>query len=305
MVGFNCHGCQLNFLGRLSVLSRNGLLTMTAASKKTDEVIAETAPRRRGRPPKAASAIGAEPILSRNVIIDRASEMARTMPLDQVSTVQIAKEMGVAPGLIRYYLGSRDDLISGVLNSYYRRRLEALPALTGDWRSDVEKIARISYALARDIPGVSLYIASHNRFRLFQSVGPGEIDYGLALFNHTTSCFLQGGFSADQTALAYHLLAQYLLSSSIAAAGRQSPGEHSAYIRGKLDAASDDRYPAAKLVGKAFSELSADRAFDEGLRVLLEGFEQWLAIPAKESDRTAPRAARRKRATQPTQDQNL
>ncbi|WP_321796148.1 TetR/AcrR family transcriptional regulator [Caballeronia sp. J97] len=278
---------------------------MTAASKKTDKVIAETAPRRRGRPPKAASAIGAEPILSRNVIIDRATDMARTMPLDQVSMVQIAKEMGVAPGLIHYYLGSRDDLISGVLNSHYRRRLEALPALTGNWRSDIEKIARISYSIALDIPGISLYIASHNRFRLFQSVAPGEIDYGLALFNHTMSCFLQGGFSADQTALAYHLLAQFLLSSSISAAGRQSPAEHSAYIRGKFEAASDDRYPAAKLVGKAFSELSADRAFDEGLRVLLEGFERWLAAPAKASDKTAPRAAGRKRAAQPGQNQNL
>ncbi|WP_284508076.1 TetR/AcrR family transcriptional regulator C-terminal domain-containing protein [Caballeronia sp. GAOx1] len=270
---------------------------MTAApKKKTDEVIAEATPRRRGRPPKAASAIGAEPILSRNVIIERASEMARETPLDQVSMVQLAKEFGVAPGLIHYYLGSRDDLISGVLNSYYRRRLEALPALTGDWRPDVEKIARTSYALARDMPGVSLYIASHNRFRLFQSVGPGETDYGLALFNHTTSCFLQGGFSAQQTALAYHLLAQYLLSSSVSAAGRQSPAEHSAYIRGKFDAAPDDRYPAAKLVGKEFSELSADRAFDEGLRLLLDGFEQWLGPGIDGSDIAAPRAARRKRA---------
>ncbi|WP_109479424.1 TetR/AcrR family transcriptional regulator [Paraburkholderia sp. C35] len=268
---------------------------MTAASRKTDEVIAEAAPRRRGRPPKTASAIGAEPILSRNVIIDRASEMTRTMPLDQVSMVQLAKEFGVAPGLIHYYLGSRDDLISGVLNSYYRRRLEALPALTGRWRADVEKIARISYSFSLDMPGVSLYVASHNRFRLFQSVSPGEIDYGLALFNHTTSAFLQGGFSADQTALAYHLLAQYLLSSNVSAAGRQSPAEHSAYIREKFDAASADSYPAAKIVGTAFSELSADRAFDEGLRLLLDGFEHWIGSQVAEADTVAPRAAKRKR----------
>lgn len=269
---------------------------MTAASKKAEQVTIETTPRRRGRPPKTASAIGAEPILSRNVIIDRATQMAREMPLDQVSMVQLAKEFSVAPGLIHYYLGSRDDLISGVLNTYYRRRLEALPALTGDWRPDIEKIARISFSLAREMPGVSLYIASHNRFRLFQSVGPGEVDYGLALFNHTTSCFLQGGFSADQTALAYHLLAQYLLSSSVSAAGRQSPAEHSAFIRGKFDAAPDERYPAAKIVGKAFSELSADRAFDEGLRLLLNGFEQWLAPSAAVRDLAAPRAGKRKRA---------
>ncbi|RQR27779.1 MULTISPECIES: TetR/AcrR family transcriptional regulator [unclassified Burkholderia] len=268
---------------------------MTDAPRNKTESAGETVPRRRGRPPKTASAIGTEPLLSRKVIIERASEMARSMPLDQVSMVQLSKEFGVAPGLIHYYLGSRDDLISGVLNGYYRQRLEALPALTGDWRPDVEKIARISYAFAREMPGVSLYIASHNRFRLFQAVGPGETDYGLALFNHTTSAFLQGGFTAEKTALAYHLLAQYLLSSSVAAAGRQSPAEHSDYIRDKFEAASDDRYPAAKLVGSAFSKLSADCAFDEGLRLLLDGFEQWPRSHGEALESSLPRTSRRKR----------
>ncbi|MEX3985554.1 TetR/AcrR family transcriptional regulator [Paraburkholderia sp. EG287A] len=237
-------------------------------------------------------------MLSRNVIIDRASEMAKTMPLDQISMVQLAKEFGVAPGLIHYYLGSRDDLISGVLNGYYRRRLEALPALTGDWRPDVEIIARTSFSLAREMPGVSLYVASHNRFRLFQSVAPGEIDYGMALFNHITSAFLQGGFAADRAALAYHLLAQYLLSSSISAAGRQSPAEHSGYLRGKFDEVSGDRYPAAKIVGVAFSQLSAEQAFDEGLKLLLDGFVSWqvqgAAAPAGVKQQTS-RAPRRNR----------
>jgi AcrR family transcriptional regulator len=266
---------------------------MTAGTKRKLEIPAEAPPRRRGRPPKTAAPIGAEAMLSRNVIIERASEMAKTIALDQVSMVQLAKEFGVAPGLIHYYLGSRDDLISGVLNAYYRRRLEALPALTGDWRSDIEIIARSSFALAREMPGVSLYVASHNRFRLFQSVAPGEIDYGMALFNHITSGFLQGGFSADRAALAYHLLAQYLLSSSISAAGRQSPAEHSSYLRGKFDAVSDDRYPAAKIVGAAFSGLNAERAFDEGLKLLLDGFDSWLVKVVPEG--SASRALRKVR----------
>ncbi|MEX3950759.1 TetR/AcrR family transcriptional regulator [Paraburkholderia sp. EG287B] len=265
---------------------------MTARTTRKPETPAELPPRRRGRPPKSAAPIGAESLLSRNVIIERASEMAKTLPLDQVSMVQLAKEFGVAPGLIHYYLGSRDDLISGVLNGYYRRRLEALPALTGNWRSDVEIIARTSYSLAREMPGVSLYVASHNRFRLFQAVAPGEIDYGMALFNHITSAFLQGGFAADRAALAYHLLAQYLLSSSISAAGRQSPAEHSTYLRGKFDEVPDDRYPAAKIVGAAFSRLSSEQAFDEGLKLLLDGFAIWQA-------QSAPAAAKLQTARAP------
>lgn len=270
---------------------------MTAHTTRKPGAAVEAPSRKRGRPPRAAAAIGAESMLSRNVIIERASEMARTMPLDQVSMVQLAKEFGVAPGLIHYYLGGRDELISGVLNGYYRRRLEALPALTGDWRSDIETFTRTSFALARDMPGVSLYVASHNRFRLFQAVAPGEIDYGLAMFNHVTSAFLQGGFSAERAALAYHLLAQHLLSSSISAAGRQSPAEHSNFLRGKFGEIASERYPAAKIVGTAFAELSAEQAFDEGLKLLLDGFGSWLADGVPEArKRPMPRKARGVRA---------
>jgi AcrR family transcriptional regulator len=178
--------------------------------------IRSTLPRRslaiRCRPPRAASPIGDEPVLSRNVIIEHASETAKTMPLDQISRVQLATESGVPPGLIRYYLGSRDDLISGVLNGYYRKRLERLPALPRNRRSDIEHIGRVESSLAREMPEISLCVVSHNRFRLFQSVAPGEVDYGVALVNHTTFAFFLDCFAPEHAALAYHLLAQYLLS---------------------------------------------------------------------------------------------
>jgi AcrR family transcriptional regulator len=106
----------------------------------------------------------------------------------------------VAPGLIHYYLGGRDQLVSGVLNDYYRQRTLRIPPLTGDWRADVERIARLSFQVAVENPGVSNYVASHNRYRLFQDVQPGETDYGLEFFNRMTSAIMQGGFSAEQVA---------------------------------------------------------------------------------------------------------
>ncbi|MFM0187105.1 TetR/AcrR family transcriptional regulator C-terminal domain-containing protein [Paraburkholderia nemoris] len=244
----------------------------------------ETTPRRRGRPPRVESPIGAEPLLSRNVLIDRAAEMAKRMSLDQISMVQLAKEFGVAPGLIHYYLGSRDDLISGVLNKYYRERVERLAPLTGDWRTDVEGISNVTFSLATEWPGISLYVVSHNRFRLFQEVPAGETDYGMVLFDHIVSAFLQGGFTTDSAALAYHLLAQFLLASSVAVAGRQAPAEHKGFILDKFASVSRERYPAATAVGPAFASLDSDKAFQEGLRLLLDGFEQW-------ANANAPKAA--------------
>jgi AcrR family transcriptional regulator len=214
--------------------------------------------------------------------------MAKRMSLDQISMVQLAKEFGVAPGLIHYYLGSRDDLISGVLNKYYRERVERLAPLTGDWRHDVEGIARVSFSLATEWPGISLYVASHNRFRLFQEVAAGETDYGMVLFDHMVSTFLQGGFRAEAAALAYHLLAQFLLANSIAAVGRQAPAEHKRFILDKFASVSHDRFPSATTVGPAFASLDSSKAFNEGLRLLLDGFAQWATVDGSLAKPTRP-----------------
>ncbi|QRQ83448.1 TetR/AcrR family transcriptional regulator C-terminal domain-containing protein [Cupriavidus oxalaticus] len=243
--------------------------------KATPQPTGSPVPRRRGRPPRAESPIGTEPMLSRVTILQHAIQQAKTMPLDQISMVQLAKDFGVAPGLIHYYLGGRDQLVSGVLNDYYRQRIQRLPALTGDWRTDVEQIARLSFQVAVENPGVSMYVASHNRYRLFQDVQPGETDYGLEFFNRMTAALMQGGFSAEQVALGYHLLAQYLVAASMAEASRQLPAYHQAFIQNRLESVSAEQYPGARFVSKVFSHLTSDTAFEAGLRITLDGIEAW------------------------------
>lgn len=268
------------------------------AAKKTATVaeIPPTAPRRRGRPPKTDSPIGAQPMISRVAILQHAIQLAKTTPLDQISMVQLAKDFGVAPGLIHYYLGGRDQLVSGVLNDYYRQRLHRLSSLTGDWRHDVENFARLSFQVAIENPGVSIYVASHNRFRLFQDVQPGETDYGMEFFNRMTSALMQGGFNADQVALGYHLLAQYLVSASMAEASRQLPVHHQSFIEKKLESTSPLQYPGARFVSKSFSRLSSDIAFEEGLRITLDGIEGWQRDAAASARAIVPRKPRAKKA---------
>ncbi|MFY3551224.1 TetR/AcrR family transcriptional regulator [Achromobacter insolitus] len=252
----------------------------------------DAAPRKRGRPPRVESPINDQATLSRATIIERAIALARETSLEQISMVQLARDFGVAPGLIHYYLGGRDKLISGVLNNYYRERLARMPPLTGNWRADIEAIARVSLNYAVENPGVSTYVASHNRFRLFQDVESGETDFGAAFFNHVTTAFMQGGFSAEQVALAYHLLAQFLVASSRAEASKQLPVYHRDFIRSRLDAMPADRYPGARYVSDAFSSLNTELAFEAGLGILLDGIAQWAADPAAKAPprrKTAPR----------------
>lgn len=255
----------------------------------------EAVPRRRGRPPKVESPIHSEATLTRAAILDRAIALSKQIPLDEISMVQLAKDFGVAPGLIHYYLGGRDHLISGVLNHYYEQRVRRMPPLTGDWRRDLEQIARGNFALGVEHPGISIYVASHNRYRLFQEVGPHETDYGLVYFNHLISAFMQGGFSPEQTALAYHLLAQFLVSSTMAEAARQLPAYHQGFILKKLESATAEQYAGARYVRSAFASLGSDTAFEAGLAILLDGIAAWRtaqAAPLKRS-RAAKRAPAR------------
>lgn len=232
--------------------------------------------RPRGRPPKNATPIGNEAALTREAIIEKAISLSKIVPLADISMVQLAREFDVAPGLIHYYVGNRDYLISGVLNSYYRGRLQRLPKLTGSWRVDIEKMARVIVKYSSEYPGVAQYIASHNRFRLFQQVDEGETDYGVVVFDYVARAFLQGGFTPEQASLAFHLLMQYLVASSMSLVSRQLPADHEKFIREKFDALSMDQYPAARTVGVKFASLNFSQAFEGGLALLLDGFEKWL-----------------------------
>lgn len=240
-------------------------------------------PRRRGRPPKAAQVMaGATPLIGREQVIERAVQLAKVEPLAELSIIGLAREFGVTPALIHYYIGSRDDLISGVVNLYFKTRVERLGELTGDWRADAEHHARQSYALMVECGGVLRYIMSHNRFRLFQQVAPGQTDYGLVYLNRIAQIFRDGGFSPEHSAMGYHLLAQYTMTAAYAEVSRQLPAAHAKFIVNRIQQAPEAEYGAAHFMAEPFARVDAESAFEAGLELLLDGMERWRASrPAK------------------------
>jgi len=235
-------------------------------------------PRRRGRPSKVEAANATvTPLLSREAIIDKAVELAMVEPLSELSIVGLARQFGVTPALIHYYAGSRDELISGVINRYFMERVDKLKPLNrANWRRNVEDHAHAIFGVMRKYGGVLRYLMSHNRFRLFQQVNAGETDYGMVYLNRIADIFRSGGFSPEQCALGYHLLMQYVMTSAYAEVNRQMPAEHGDYILGRIRATSADQYPAAHFIAEAFSRLDTDTAFDAGLHILLDGMQKWL-----------------------------
>lgn len=233
--------------------------------------------RRVGRRPKVESS--EQPELSRDAVIGCAARLAQTEPLAEISITRLARELGVTPGLIHYYVGSRDDLLSAVMNNAFRDRMSEVPPLTGDWRGDLEGVARAVQRTHARWPALATYIATHNRFRLFQKVQPGETDYGLAFFDHMGRIFANGGFTPSQSALAYHLLMTFLVSVGSATANRQAPKEHEDFIVGYVSRFDPDAVPGAAYLVRPFAKIDAQGTFEAGLSLLLDGFASWLETP--------------------------
>lgn len=235
--------------------------------------------RKRGRPKLGAPMGGAGPALSRELILDRATALAKVEPLGEISMVGLARDLGVTPTLIHYYIGSRDDLISGVANRYFKERFARLQPLTGHWEKDLYREATQSFEIGLEYGGVLRYMMSHNRFRLFQQVSEGETDYGMLYLDRMASIFRDGGFTPAQAAIGYHLLSQYVMSSSYAQVSRQLPAFHEQYIRNQIETKPAGQLQGARFFAEAFSTLDSNTSFPQGLTLLLGSFKKWLRGP--------------------------
>ena len=222
--------------------------------------------------------------MSAELVLARALELAREVPLHELSMALLAQNLGVTPALIYYYVTDRDSLVSGVVNLFFKAMGARWTPLTGDWQADLAALARAAYDNNNAYVGVAMYLAQHNRFRLFQKVREGETDHGLVYFDRAASILRSGGFRPEQAAMAYHLVMQHVVSSGGARVRHLSPADHRDYIRARLQAAPADQYPGAHFLAGAFPEVAADQTFDAGLALLLQGIAGWLpaAVAAEE-----------------------
>jgi len=224
--------------------------------------------RKRQAPPARKQA------LSREVILERALELCKNEPLQDISIVRIAREFGVTPGLVHYYLGGRDQLTSGVMNGFYRALLQNVSPVTGKWRADVEHLFRTIYKAYVRYAGIVAYLMSHNRFRLFQEVGPEEVDHGASFFERTASCLRQARLDARNTAMFAHLLLQHVLASGYQKSSRQLPGDHHDFLVSRMRRADSQERPDSRFILESFATLSGDAAFEAGLQLILDGMER-------------------------------
>ena len=246
---------------------------MTKREKKVAAEVKKTATkpavaRRRGRPPVSENGL-----LDRNLIIACAFQMSRSTPLQDLSIVRVARELGVTPALIHYYLNGRDALTSGVMNAFYREMLSEWPSSTGDWRVDAEAVVRRVYDVHVSYPGIAAYVVAHNRYRLKQILVEGETDYGILLFENVVAAAREAGFDSYRTAMWSHLLIEFVVSMAFAAVRHRFPGEHGDHLDRIFAELDPKTFPNMSFVRKDYVRLNAGEAFSEALKLMLAGIE--------------------------------
>lgn len=235
------------------------------------------AKRGRGRPKRKArrDAFRAGD-LARDSILERALDLTRTEPLSSISMVRLAKSLNVRAGTIHYHLGSRDALVSGVMNRFYRgllRDLEAAaPAPT--WQEEVRRIGRVGLNVRLTYPGIAAYVVGHNRFRVFQITEDGEPDYGALYMDRVFTLLCDAGFSPDIAAECWHLTALYADATAQAISMGRAPSAHSKFLLDRAKQHDATAFPGLAFGLPALAHLDAREAFSHSLEDLIAGLEQ-------------------------------
>jgi len=248
-----------------------GMAVKKSSKKVGHKKVARRNPirRARGRPTGAVSGL-----IDRNTIVSIATGLAKSVPLADLSIVRVARELGVTPALIHYYLGGRDVLTSGVMNAFYKELVDEWPADANQgWRHNLEVVAATVYRAYVRYPGIAAYVVSHNRFRIIQNVKPGETDYGILFIERFTSAVRSIGFDASQTGVYAHLLREFITTSAHSTVRHMWPGEHRDFLDRTLSALDPAAFPATHFVRESVTSLNASAAFTTGLRLLMQALE--------------------------------
>lgn len=240
-----------------------------STSGVTDRTLKE--PRRPGRPRLGSSDAG---LVSREAIVDLAYDQAREQSFEKVSFVGLAKELGVVPGALHYHIGTKDDLVSAILNRFYKdllARIVALPAAR-NWRDRIDDLAMLLLQAHGAHRGATQHILMHSKFRVFQQVREGETDYGALYLDKVFSMFQEAGFGPKQTAQFYHALAFHCLTAAGSQASRLAPIDHEAFLLEKAADYANGSMPGLKYALRQFARVNATQTFRIGLEALLDRF---------------------------------
>jgi AcrR family transcriptional regulator len=203
--------------------------------------------------------------LSREGVLRAAVELADARGLDALSMRNLARAMGVGAMSLYYYVANKSDLLDGIVDLVIGEI--DLPSASLDWREALRHTARSAHrALSRHPWAAGLVLSS-------PSVQAARLRYMEALLGTLRT----GGFSAELTHRAYHVLDSYIVGFTLWQVGMNLPADTGHLVTGFLQELPVDRFPfvaehAQQHLKPADHEAGSD--FDFGLDLILAGLER-------------------------------
>ena len=231
-----------------------------------------------GRPPRSAGGVAT---LSREAIVTKAASLALKESLSEITIARLAREFNVTPGLVHYYVGSHDDILTAVINVAYRERMESFPALTGDWQVDLKAHMACTYRMLTRWRGIAAYLANHAKYRLFQNVAPGESDYGLLQFDRAGRILRSSGMSAANAAMAFQILILFVQGAAASELNFFSPSAHKDFFLSRIDGLPRGTSTGARFLGHKIVLQQPGEIFETGVDALIDSFARYVPAPVK------------------------
>jgi AcrR family transcriptional regulator len=211
------------------------------------------------------------PKLDRLQIVACGLELARNIPLQDLSIVRVANELKVTPALIHYHIEGREVLTSAIVKRFMRELVEAWPKPTGKWKHDLETVARAMYQHFLAYPGISAFFAVKNRYKVFTSAL--EQDDEPALFEYLDlyfGAFRAIGMDAERVAPFAIVFLQFIHSSAHHTSSHHWPVEQKS-LRSHLAKLENKGFSNIGFLRDAYLRVAGDDAFEAGLKLIIDG----------------------------------
>jgi AcrR family transcriptional regulator len=221
------------------------------------------------------------PRLSRERVLLSAMAVADAGGLGSLTIRSLAKELGVKPMSVYYYVASKDDILDGIVDLVFSE-IE-LPAADGDWRAEMRRRAGSARRVLRSHPWAIGLMESRT------SPGPATLRHHDAVI----AALRGAGFSAQLTAHAYALLDSYTYGFALQEAGLPFEGSDTVADVAEpiMERFTTGEYP--HLVAMAtdyYLQPGYDfgEEFDWGLELILDGLAAVLERPSPDLSGDGP-----------------
>lgn len=199
-----------------------------------------------------------------------ALNMSKTTPVPEISVMLISQELGVSAPAVHYHVDGRDGLTSNIINAFYAEVFRALDMSARPWRDWVAGFSGTLFNQLLIYKGVSVYLMTQNRHRIVQRVQPNERDFGKAVFELLMTRLSESGQPAGRRALYVHLILQHVMGTAHATVARMLPADNIDYL---VEHFTRESAGLSRAEVEAFAHANSSQAFEEGLRLLLDGLE--------------------------------